>query len=151
MIRFGRTRRMPALRHRHSGGFTLIELLAAFVIFAIGFGVMMDMTASSLRNARVGAELTEAALWAQSKLDVAGIDAPIKPGSNSGDFDRKYHWEMNVTEWQPPADGPALGVTGVVPMELYQIELIVRWGDSRKQRSARFVTLRAIQPDQAQG
>ena len=146
------TIRGPALSVRaQSGGFTLLELLAAFVIFAIGFGVMMDMTASSLRNARVGAELTEAALWAQSKLDVAGIDAPIKPGSDSGEFNRKYRWEMNTTEWVPPTDAAQLAVAGVAPMELYRIELIVRWGDNRKERSAHFVTLRAIQPNQQQG
>jgi general secretion pathway protein I len=138
----------PANRSR---GFSLIELLAAFVVFAIGFGVMMEMTSSSLRNARVGAERTEVALWAQSKLDIAGIDAPIKPGAASGEFDRKYRWEMNVTEWQPPDDAAQLDVAGVAPIELYQIELIVRWGQGDRERHARFVTLRAVQPDQQQG
>lgn len=143
-----RRRPVPEVRCK---GFTLLELLAAFVIFAIGFGVMMDMTGTSLRNARVGAEMTEAALWAQSKLDIAGIDAPIKPGGASGEFDRKYRWEMNVTEWQLPEDAAQLDVAGVAPMELYQIELIVRWGEGDRERRARFVTLRAIQPDQQPG
>lgn len=144
-------RRGPRCLANRSRGFSLIELLAAFVVFAIGFGVMMEMTSSSLRNARVGAEMTEVALWAQSKLDIAGIDAPIKPGAASGEFDRKYRWEMNITEWQPPEDAAQLDVTGVAPIELYQIELIVRWGQGERERHARFVTLRAIQPDQQQG
>ena len=143
-------RRLPPTRHR-AAGFTLLELLAAFAIFAIGFGVMMEMTSSSLRNARVGAELTEATLWAQSKLDVAGLDKVLKPGGETGEFDRKYRWDMNVTEWQPPTDAAQLGVDGVAPVELFQIEVIVRWGQGDRERRARFVTLRAIQPGQPQG
>jgi general secretion pathway protein I len=141
-------RRAPASMRRR--GFTLVEMLAAFALFAIGLGVMMEMTSSSLRNARVGAELSEAALWAQSKMDVAGIDAPLKPGGDSGRFDRKYSWEMNVAEWQPPEPAQPM-LNDIAAMKLYQIELIVRWGDRERERRARFVTLRAIQPDPLQG
>ncbi len=151
MIARSRSSQSMARLGSRSKGFTLLELLAAFVIFAIGFGVMMDMTASSLRNARVGAEMTEAALWAQSKLDIAGIDAPIKAGSDSGEFDRKYSWEMNVTEWEPPTDAAPLALAGVAPVELFKIELIVRWGQGERERRARFVTLRAVQPNQQPG
>jgi general secretion pathway protein I len=143
-LRRGRAR---TLRNR-ARGFTLIEMLAAFALFAIGFGVMMEMTSSSLRNARTGAELSEAALWAQSKIDIAGIDKALAPGSEVGEFDRKYRWEMNITEWQPPADAAPLEVNGIAQMNLYQIELIVRWGQGDRERRARFVTLRAIQPNQ---
>ncbi len=132
-------------------GFSLIELLAAFVVFAIGFGVMMELTSSSLRNARNGAELTEAALWAQSKLDVAGLDKALAPGSEVGEFDRKYRWEMNITEWEPPADAAPIPVGGVAPLDIFKIELIVRWGQGERERRARFVTLRALQPGQEQG
>ncbi len=139
----------PSLRMR-CGGFTLVEMLAAFALFAIGFGVMMEMTSSSLRNARVGADLSEAALWAQSKMDVAGIEEPLAPGSKVGEFNRKYRWEMNVTEWEPPADAAQLDIDGggATQLALFQIELIVRWGQGDRERRARFVTLRAIQPNQ---
>ena len=85
-------------------GFTLIEMLAAFVVFALGFAVMMDVASSGMRNARRAAEQTEAALWAQSLMDAAGIDAKIEPGASSGKFDRKYRWDMQVSDWEPPAD-----------------------------------------------
>ena len=58
---------------------------------------------------------------------------------------------MNITEWEPPADAAQLGSNGVAQLELYQIELIVRWGLGDRERRARFVTLRAIQPHQQQG
>ncbi|MDZ4814380.1 MAG: prepilin-type N-terminal cleavage/methylation domain-containing protein [Pseudomonadota bacterium] len=145
----GTSKSYPSLRKR-CGGFTLVEMLAAFALFAIGFGVMMEMTSSSLRNARVGADMSEAALWAQSKMDVAGIEEPLAPGSKVGEFDRKYRWEMNVTEWEPPADAAQLDIdgAGATQVVLFQIELIVRWGQGDRERRARFVTLRAIQPNQ---
>jgi general secretion pathway protein I len=146
-----RSARPAGLSRQRHGGFTLLEMLAAFVIFAIGFSVMMELASSSLRNARNGAELTEAALWAQSKLDVAGLDKALAPGSEVGEFDRKYRWEMNITEWEPPADAAPIPVGGVAPLDIFKIELIVRWGQGERERRARFVTLRALQPGQEQG
>jgi general secretion pathway protein I len=125
-------------------GFSLIEMLGAFVVFAIGFAVMMDITSSSLRNARRAADQTEAALWAQSLIDAAGVDAKLAPGGSSGTFDRKYRWDMQVSEWEPPAD--AARFEGTAPLELYRIELVVHWGPRENERSSKFVTVRAIQP-----
>jgi general secretion pathway protein I len=125
-------------------GFALIELLAAFLVFAVGFAVMMELAASGLRQARTSAELTDAALWAQSKMDTIGIEEPVKEGSDSGEFDKKYRWELAITEWEPPSDASVFETTNLV--DLYRIELIVIWGQGRGERSARFVTVRAIQP-----
>ena len=125
-------------------GFALIELLAAFLVFAVGFAVMMELAASGLRQARTSAELTDAALWAQSKMDTIGIEEPVKEGSDSGEFDKKYRWELAISEWEPPADASVFETTNLV--DLYRIELIVIWGQGRSERSARFVTVRAIQP-----
>ena len=129
---------------RRQRGFSLIEMLGAFVVFAIGFSVMMEITSSSLRNARRAADQTDAALWAQSIIDAAGVDAKIELGASSGKFDRKYRWDMQVTEWEPPAD--AARFEGDAPLELYRIELVVRWGPSQNERSSKFVTVRAVQP-----
>ena len=125
-------------------GFTLIEMLAAFMVFALGFAVMMDVASSGMRNARRTAEQTEAALWAQSLMDAAGIDAKIEPGASSGKFDRKYRWDMQVSDWEPPAD--AARFEGAAPLELYRIEVVVRWGNGQTERSSKFVTVRAVQP-----
>lgn len=125
-------------------GFSLIEMLAAFVVFAIGFAVMMDVASSSLRNARRAAENTEATLWAQSLIDAAGVEDKLEPGATSGEFDRKYRWEMQVTEWEPPAEAARFETDA--PLEMYRIEVLVRWGQSGAERSSKFVTVRAVQP-----
>jgi general secretion pathway protein I len=132
----------PIARQR---GFSLIEMLAAFVVFALGFGVMMEITSSSLRNARRAADQTEAALWAQSLIDAAGVDAKIDVGGSVGRFDDKYRWDMTVSEWQPPGDA-AQFVDATAPLEMYRIEVVVRWGRGESERSSKFVTVRAIQP-----
>ncbi len=129
---------------RRQRGFSLIEMLGAFVVFAIGFSVMMEITSSSLRNARRAAEQTDAALWAQSIIDAAGVDAKLEAGASSGKFDQKYRWDMQVTEWEPPSE--AARFEGAAPLELYRIELVVRWGPSQNERSSKFVTVRAVQP-----
>jgi general secretion pathway protein I len=125
-------------------GFSLIEMLAAFVVFAVGFGVMMEVTSASLRNARRAADQTEAALWAQSLLDAAGVEEKIEVGADSGRFDDKYRWDMQVSEWEPPAD--AARFEGDAPVEMYRIEVVVRWEQGGNERSSKFVTVRAMQP-----
>lgn len=129
---------------RRTRGFALVEILAAFLVFALGFAVMMELAAAGLRQARVSAEMSEAALWAQSKMDVLGIEEPIQEGNESGEFDDKYRWQLVVTEWQPPADATPFEAQNLI--DLYRIELIVSWGKAGREREAKFVTVRAIQP-----
>lgn len=125
-------------------GFALIELLGAFLVFAVGFAVMMEMAASGLKQSRLSAERTEAALWAQSKMDTLGIEEPIKEGGSSGEFNDKFRWDLAITKWDPPADAAPFETLNVV--DLFRIELIVRWGPRAAEREAHFVTVRAIQP-----
>lgn len=138
-------------------GFSLIEMVAAFLVFAIGIGVLMQVLAGSMRNTRQSSDYTMAALWAQSKLDVVGVGEPIEPGRSSGRFDDVYGWELDIQQVDPAAIEPppqqqtlAAGnqVAGGVqrngqssvsnaglgggmqpsPFDLYQIDLTVFWG-----------------------
>lgn len=139
----------PRFGAHRQGGFTLIELIAAFVIFALGFGILLEVLGDSVRSTRQAQQETQAALYAQSLLDAQGVGAPLQEGSRSGDFDDTYHWQLTVVRYQPPA------ATGVAPTpvlnapgqpELYQLELIVNWGSQYLQHHARFVTLRSMMP-----
>jgi general secretion pathway protein I len=141
-----------------SGGFTLIEMVAAFVIFAIGFGVLLQILAGSLHTTRQSSEYTQAALWAQSLLDTQGIGEPLKEGSSSGQFDANYNWQLNVSRYQAPQianststvfDNVQAGATGTAALgqlELFQLELVVNWGNAYLVHHARFVTLRVMGP-----
>ena len=59
-------------RHRQAG-FSLIEMVAAFLVFAIAIGVLMEILATSVHSTRASNAYTMAALWAESKLDTIGI------------------------------------------------------------------------------
>ncbi len=139
----------PRSMGRRQGGFTLIELIAAFVIFALGFGILLQILGDAMRSTRQAQQATQAALYAQSLLDAQGIGVPLKEGSSSGDFDDTYHWQLNVLRYQPQAVAgatmaPAMATPG--RPELFQLELVVSWGNQYLQHHARFATLRSMLP-----
>jgi general secretion pathway protein I len=133
-------------------GFSLIEMVAAFVVFALGMGVLMGILSSSIRAARLSADYTQAALWAQTGLDTFGIGEELHAGHKSGKFDNDFRWELEIAKYEPPpVEGqpqPASGTTETFTgIELYRLDLTVFWGDRRNARSAIFSTLRAVNPN----
>ena len=123
-------------------GFTLLELVAAFAIFAIGVVIALSIGASALKMAKASADYTRAALHAQTLLDALGVGEPLEAGSDAGEFDDGYRWEVAITEQEPPAADT--GAVEQIPIELYHVELVVRWEDGK--REAKFSTLRASNP-----
>lgn len=163
----------PIAAHRQAG-FSLIEMVAAFLVFAIGIGVLMQVLASSMHSTRTSSDYTMAALWAESKLDIVGVGTQIEPGSSSGRFDDNYSWQLDIQQIDPqnieppPQIASGMGSTQntglqqrvtsgagnpgalqVAPFDLYEIDLTVFWGGrfGSAQHSARFSTLRAMNPD----
>ena len=147
-------------------GFTLIEMIAAFLIFAIAVGALMQILTMSLNDTRRSLDETRAALWAQSLLDNVGIGERIEEGHSDGEFDRTYRWEMDIERMDPQVveataataigdlatttqvgNGNAAPVVELAQMELFHVELRVAWGPRESGRSARFTTLRLATPD----
>lgn len=141
-------------------------MIAAFVIFAIAIGSLMQILSMSVNNTRRSLDETRASLWAQSLLDNVGIGERIEAGRSNGEFDRNYRWEMDIELVDPQtvetqataalgdaAVAQQVGNGGDSPlselpqMELYHVELRVLWGGRMSERSARFTTLRLTLPD----
>lgn len=166
-------RSMPTILPRPSRGFTLIEMIAAFVIFAIAVGALMQILTMSMNNARRSADETRAALWAQSILDTVGVGERVEAGSSHGEFDDKYRWEMQIDQIDPELmiadvaqntasfgnNGSALAAQaqgfgqsgqalfGMPQIDLFHVALTVIWGDNNHERSAEFTTLRTATSD----
>jgi general secretion pathway protein I len=139
-----RPRRGPLPSAARQRGFSLIEMVAAFVVFALGFGVLMGILSASIRNTRLAADYTQAALWAQSQLDVVGIGEKLEPGRKSGRFDNEFRWELDISKYEPPPSenaGPT--AESFQSIDLFRVDLEVLWGDRRSPRSAHFVSLRS--------
>ena len=133
------THNRPRSRRQH--GFTLIEVLVAFIVFVAIFGAVLEALGMALRNTRRSAEVSEAALWAQSKLDALGTIDELEEGSETGEFNRQYRWQLDVTKQDVPReDGMS---ADSFPVELYRVELVVSWGDRNQRREQHFVTLRS--------
>jgi len=161
---------------RRVRGFSLIEMVAAFLVFAIAIGVLMQILTTSMHNTRESSDYTMAALWAQSKLDTVGVGVPIEAGRATGRFDDTYSWELDIQQVDPTSVEPppqqtinagnqalqgaqqnqlsaANAGTGtgasVTPFDLYQVDLTVIWGGrfGSNMHTAHFGTLRAQNPD----
>ena len=123
-------------------GFTLIEVMAAFAIFAVLFGIILQILSTSISNTRRSGDFTQAALLAQSQLDMVGIEALPQPGTYSGRYTDEYRWELVI---EPHLIEDARGVNyDELPIDLYYVGLTVYWGEGRSERSALFETLRSV-------
>lgn len=165
---------------RRNRGFSLIEMVAAFLVFAIGLGILMQILTSSLQHTRQSADYTQAALRAQSVLDTVGVGERIEEGHSDGRFDDGFRWEMDIAKIDPQAVEPPPATVSesrllaqqelqqkqqqnaydsganataaqISPVELYEVALTMYWGTRGRERQARFATLRAANPDPNEG
>lgn len=123
------------------GGFTLIEVMAAFMVFSLLFGVILQILSTSVNNTRISGDYTRAALWAQSRLDAVGLEEMLEPGTTTGRFDDEFTWTQEVTE-EMILDERGLDPEEL-PISLYRVRLTVEWGEDRT-RQAVFETLRSV-------
>lgn len=131
---------VPACRQ---GGFTLIEVMAAFMVFALLFGVVLQILSTSVGNTRLSGDYTQAALWAQSRMDVVGLEEMIEPGVTRGEFDDRFSWTMEISE-TGVVDERGLDLQEELSIALYHIRLVIEWGDGTRSREAVFETMRSV-------
>jgi general secretion pathway protein I len=139
-------RRACSPRSRRQRGFSLLEVIAAILLLAVAFTALMKVAGSAINLTQNAAEHSEAAMWARGKLDSAFVGEPVTPGSSSGQFNKKFRWQLNVTPWNQIGATPPNAL-----LHLYQLDLDVLWGPLAHPRSAHFRTLRLSGSDAAGG
>ena len=130
---------------RRQSGFTMLEVLLAFVIFALSFATVLEIIGGSVRSTVRARDYSEAALTAQSIMELVGTEIPIIPGGYEGETDAGFRWTVDIFDYQPADED--VRVMEVAQMEgtlLYWVDLQLQWGDGVRSREARFTTLRGI-------
>jgi general secretion pathway protein I len=131
--------RFASPRFPRADGFSLLEVIAAILLLAIAFAALMQVAGGSMALSGHAGEASKAAMWAQSKLDGITVIEPLREGSSEGQFDTQYRWRLKVSPW---AGGATVADASATSIQLYRVDLDVFWGNGRRERSARFTTLR---------
>jgi len=128
-------------------GFTLIEVVMALAIFAVAVGLCLQIATGAMKQTRTAADQTQAALLAQSLLDIAGTGERLRPGRTGGRLDGGYSWELDVSPYEAELDSASPLSNGLLAVQLYRMDLVLSWEVGEQRRDVTFSTLRAMTPD----
>ena len=128
-------------RAKWSAGFTLLEVLVAFAILSVAVVAVIQGFAQGLRLLKVAGDHQRAALLADQKAREVINPVQAHDTGQEGGFD----WERSVTI----VTAPDLERTPASrKWHVYQIDVKVRWGDTR---GVQVVTLRTLAEQPAGG
>ncbi len=131
---------------RHaSQGFTLLEVMLAFVVFALSFAIVLEIMAGSMRSVRRASDDTEAALFAQSIIELVGTEIPLEEGQFNGVGLDRFEWQLGISLLAvSEEDVRTQELADMSGVELYKVDLDIDWAAGRRQRELHFSTIRSI-------
>ncbi|HJU09149.1 MAG TPA: prepilin-type N-terminal cleavage/methylation domain-containing protein [Rhodanobacteraceae bacterium] len=147
----------PPISHPRFSGFTLLEVLAAIALLAFAFAIGLRAMSGALGNSTRGEAMTQAALEAQSLLDMQGLSVPLRAGEQQGRFADGASWRLQTSVYRPPVQNanPAAAFSTPEPLsddddadgmnrgggiDLFRLDLDVRYAGTR---TLHFSTLKA--------
>jgi len=122
------------IRAGWSAGFTLLEVLVAFAILSVAVVVVIQGFAQGLRLLKLAGDHQRAALLADQKAREVLNPVEAHDTGQDGGFD----WERSVTVIATP---DLERTPAARKWHVYQIDVKVRWGDTR---AVQVVTLRTL-------
>ncbi len=130
---------------QRSGGFTLLEVMLAFVVFALSFATVLEIMAGSMRSVRRASDDTQVALFAQSIMDLVGLEIPVEEGQFNGTGMDRYEWRLDIYLYEASdEDMRTQELAEMSGIELYKVDLDINWEAGRRQRDLHFSTIRSI-------
>jgi len=144
---------LPNPQSRLSSGFTLLEVLAAIALLAFAFAIGLRAMSGALGNSAHGEAMTQAALEAQSLLDMQGLTTPLRTGVQQGRFDDGVSWQLRTSIYKPPSQNSNAAAAFSSPqplagndqqpgngINLFRLDLDARYAGTR---TLHFSTLKA--------
>jgi general secretion pathway protein I len=127
-------------------GFTLIEVSIAVAILGVGLTVLIELFSGGLRLGRASEEYTKAVNYARSKMEEIAVKPTIKEGSEEGEFDETYRWQVDVkkVEILPIENKPDFKP----PAQFFQVQINIIWKSGSKEKSTRIESYRTIKPEE---
>lgn len=123
-------------------GFTLIEIVVAMAILGVGLIVIIELFSGGLRLGRVSEEYTQAVGLARMKLEEIFLAEQLKEGSEQGEFNKDFRWQVGVKKVDLlPVEK---GLEFKPPVEFYQIKVNIIWKSGSKERSTEIESFRTI-------
>jgi general secretion pathway protein I len=129
-------------------GFTLIEVVIALAILGVGLTVIIELFSGGLRLGRTSVEYTRAANHARMKIEEIAIKPNIREGSEEGEFDPIYRWQVGIKKVDLLSLGKDRDLS--LPVELFQVKINVLWKSGSKERSAIFETYKTEKRKESQ-
>ncbi len=130
---------MKVINYRSNTGFSLLEILVAFSIMAMAMGILLRIFSGGVNTAILVSDYTQAIQIAESQLAVVGIEDELEEGENSGTFADKFRWNTVITAFDPGMDDFTVEQ---LPVEPFQVQVTVEWGEGKGVRSFSLDTLR---------
>ena len=122
-------------------GFTLIELLVSLAILAVSLTVLFGAISSALDRTRENRNEMIATSLAQSLLERAGTQWPLRESTSSGLYSNGFGWRLRVRPFGDDDDRKAWQASAFV------VEATVSWHHGALTRSRTLTTLKIVPPD----
>jgi general secretion pathway protein I len=116
-------------------GFTLIEVVVALSILGIGLTVIIELFSGGLRLGRTSEEYTRAVSFARMKMEEISSQPTIEEGTEEGEFDEKYRWQMTAKKVDILPAEVKKGSDYKPPVDLFQVKIDVLWKLGSHERS----------------
>ncbi len=125
-----------------------MEVVVAMAILGIGLTVIIELFSGGLRLLRTSAEYTKAVNYARLKMEEMAVKPTLVEGSDEGEFDETYRWQVDVKRVDLLPEKNETDFTP--PVELFQVKVHVLWKSGIKERSTVLETYRTIKLEEGQ-
>lgn len=111
---------------KRQAGYSLIEVIVAFALLALAMTLLLGSLSGAARQVGMADGYGRAALYAQSLLAVAGVEAPLVAGRQQGQWEQgRYRWSLQVSPYNAPRQPQS---------RLWLLDLQVSWGEEAQQQ-----------------